>query len=178
VALTINRLCGSALQAVVSSSQNILLGDSDYGIGGGVEVMSRGGYLSQAMRNGAQFPPPIVDETNRIISGNHRVTSYCQEYGSEHEIDVIVESFPDEAAVIRKFAEENGLTAMDWHVRNEEVVCMFFRPVNAVNPRLISSCGAGVKGSGPDYDVTEDEILVRMKSAKSMIDANLCVTYL
>ncbi len=55
VALTINRLCGSALQAVVSSSQNILLGDSDYGIGGGVEVMSRGGYLSQAMRNGARM---------------------------------------------------------------------------------------------------------------------------
>jgi acetyl-CoA C-acetyltransferase len=55
VALTINRLCGSALQAVVSSSQNILLGDSDYGIGGGVEVMSRGGYLSPAMRSGARM---------------------------------------------------------------------------------------------------------------------------
>lgn len=55
VALTINRLCGSALQAVVSSAQNIMLGDSDYGIGGGVEVMSRGGYLSPAMRNGARM---------------------------------------------------------------------------------------------------------------------------
>ena len=55
VALTINRLCGSALQAVVSSSQNILLGDSDYGIGGGVEVMSKGGYLSPAMRSGARM---------------------------------------------------------------------------------------------------------------------------
>ena len=55
VALTINRLCGSALQAVVSASQNILLGDSDFGIGGGVEVMSRGGYLSPAMRNGARM---------------------------------------------------------------------------------------------------------------------------
>ena len=55
VALTINRLCGSALQAGVSASQNILLGDSDFGIGGGVEVMSRGGYLSPAMRNGARM---------------------------------------------------------------------------------------------------------------------------
>ncbi len=55
VALTINRLCGSALQAVVSSAQNILLGDSDFGIGGGVEVMSRGGYLSTALRNGARM---------------------------------------------------------------------------------------------------------------------------
>ena len=55
VALTINRLCGSALQAVVSTSQNILLGDSEFGIGGGVEVMSRGGYLSPAMRSGARM---------------------------------------------------------------------------------------------------------------------------
>ncbi|NBT75845.1 MAG: acetyl-CoA C-acyltransferase [Betaproteobacteria bacterium] len=55
VALTINRLCGSALQAVVSTSQNILLGDSDFGIGGGVEVMSKGGYLSTAMRSGARM---------------------------------------------------------------------------------------------------------------------------
>ena len=55
VALTINRLCGSALQAVVSTTQNILLGDSDFGIGGGVEVMSRGGYLSPAMRTGARM---------------------------------------------------------------------------------------------------------------------------
>ena len=55
VALTINRLCGSALQAVVSTSQNILLGDSDFGVGGGVEVMSRGGYLSPAMRSGARM---------------------------------------------------------------------------------------------------------------------------
>lgn len=55
VALTINRLCGSALQAVVSTSQNILLGDSDFGVGGGVEVMSRGGYLSPAMRTGARM---------------------------------------------------------------------------------------------------------------------------
>lgn len=55
VALTINRLCGSALQAVVSTSQNILLGDSDFGVGGGVEIMSRGGYLSPAMRSGARM---------------------------------------------------------------------------------------------------------------------------
>jgi acetyl-CoA C-acetyltransferase len=55
VALTINRLCGSALQAVVSSAQNIMLGDSEFGIGGGVEVMSKGGYLSPALRNGARM---------------------------------------------------------------------------------------------------------------------------
>ena len=55
VAMALNRLCSSGLQAIVTTAQNILLGDADYGIGGGVEVMSRAGYLSTAMRNGARM---------------------------------------------------------------------------------------------------------------------------
>jgi acetyl-CoA C-acetyltransferase len=55
VAMALNRLCSSGLQAIVTTAQNILLGDCDYGIGGGVEVMSRGGYLSPAMRTGARM---------------------------------------------------------------------------------------------------------------------------
>jgi acetyl-CoA C-acetyltransferase len=46
VAMSVNRLCSSGLQGIVTTAQNILLNDCDYGIGGGVEVMSRGGYLS------------------------------------------------------------------------------------------------------------------------------------
>lgn len=55
VAMSVNRLCSSGLQAIVTTAQNILLGDCDYGIGGGVEVMSRAGYLSTAMRTGARM---------------------------------------------------------------------------------------------------------------------------
>jgi acetyl-CoA C-acetyltransferase len=55
VAMSVNRLCSSGLQGIVTTAQNILLGDCDYGIGGGVEVMSRGGYLSTAMRTGARM---------------------------------------------------------------------------------------------------------------------------
>ncbi len=55
VAMQVNRLCGSGLQAIVTSAQNILLGDADVAIGGGVEVMSRGAYLSPAMRQGARM---------------------------------------------------------------------------------------------------------------------------
>ena len=55
VAMAVNRLCSSGLQGIVTTAQNILLGDCDYGIGGGVEVMSRAGYLSTAMRNGARM---------------------------------------------------------------------------------------------------------------------------
>ncbi len=55
VAMAVNRLCSSGLQGIVTTAQNILLDDCDYGIGGGVEVMSRGAYLSTAMRSGARM---------------------------------------------------------------------------------------------------------------------------
>jgi acetyl-CoA C-acetyltransferase len=55
VAMAINRLCSSGLQAIVSTAQAIMLNDCDYGIGGGVEVMSRGMYGSPAMRSGARM---------------------------------------------------------------------------------------------------------------------------
>ncbi len=55
VAFAVNRLCGSAMQAIVSSAQAIMLGDADYAIGGGVEVMSRGAYLLPALRSGARM---------------------------------------------------------------------------------------------------------------------------
>ncbi len=55
VAMAVNRLCSSGLQGIVTTAQNILLADCDYGVGGGVEVMSRGAYLSTAMRSGARM---------------------------------------------------------------------------------------------------------------------------
>lgn len=55
VAMQVNRLCSSGLQGIVSTAQAIMLGDCDFGIGGGVEVMSRGIYFSTAMRSGARM---------------------------------------------------------------------------------------------------------------------------
>jgi len=54
-ALTVNRLCGSGLQAIVSASQMIMLGDADYAIGGGAESMSRAGYVVPSARWGARM---------------------------------------------------------------------------------------------------------------------------
>ncbi|MDD5248629.1 MAG: acetyl-CoA C-acyltransferase family protein [Rhodocyclaceae bacterium] len=55
VTFAVNRLCGSSQQAIVSSAQAILLGDADFALAGGVEVMSRGGYLLPALRSGARM---------------------------------------------------------------------------------------------------------------------------
>ena len=54
-AFNVNRLCGSGLQAIVSASQSILLGDTEMAIGGGAECMSRGGYLSETQRWGSRM---------------------------------------------------------------------------------------------------------------------------
>ena len=54
-AFNVNRLCGSGLQAIISASQSILLGDADIAIGGGAENMSRGPYASLNARWGARM---------------------------------------------------------------------------------------------------------------------------
>jgi acetyl-CoA C-acetyltransferase len=53
--LTLNRLCGSGLQAIVSAAQYILLGDTDTAVAGGAEVMSRGQYWLPGMRWGQRM---------------------------------------------------------------------------------------------------------------------------
>ncbi len=60
-ALTLNRLCGSGLQAIVSAAQNIVLGDADCAVAGGAENMSRSPYLAPAMRWGAR-----MNDTNMV----------------------------------------------------------------------------------------------------------------
>lgn len=54
-AYNVNRLCGSGLQAIVSASQAVLLGDADIAIGGGAENMSRAPYASLNTRWGARM---------------------------------------------------------------------------------------------------------------------------
>jgi acetyl-CoA C-acetyltransferase len=54
-ALTVNRLCGSGLQAIISAAQTIMLGDADIAVAGGAESMSRGGFLLPNERWGARL---------------------------------------------------------------------------------------------------------------------------
>jgi acetyl-CoA C-acetyltransferase len=51
-AMTLNRLCGSGAQAIVSAAQSIMLGDTDVTLAGGAEVMSRAPHYIQSARFG------------------------------------------------------------------------------------------------------------------------------
>ena len=59
-AFTLNRLCGSGLQAVVSAAQAIRLGDCDVAVAGGAESMSRGQYWLPGMRWGQRMQDGVV----------------------------------------------------------------------------------------------------------------------
>lgn len=54
-AMNVNRLCGSGAQAVVSAAQSLMLGDADFAIAGGTEVMSRSPYILPAARWGQKM---------------------------------------------------------------------------------------------------------------------------
>jgi acetyl-CoA C-acetyltransferase len=62
-AVTVNRLCGSGFQAVVSAAQQILLGDVDVAVAGGAESMSRAAYMVPAQRWGQKMGDAAVVDT-------------------------------------------------------------------------------------------------------------------
>jgi acetyl-CoA C-acetyltransferase len=77
-AMTVNRLCGSGLQAIISAVQCIQLGDADVAVAGGSENMSRAPFLSGAMRWGVKMGNTVLvdmlegalrDPFHRILMG-------------------------------------------------------------------------------------------------------------
>jgi acetyl-CoA C-acetyltransferase len=105
VAMSVNRLCASGLQGIVTTAQNILLGDCDYGVGGGVEVMSRGGYLSPSMRTGARMGD------TRLI--DMMVATLTDPFGVGH-MGITAENLATKWAITR---EEQDAFAVESHRR-------------------------------------------------------------
>ena len=70
-ALTLNRLCGSGLQAVVSATQSIKLGESEIGLAGGAENMSQAPYVSRKARFGIRMgDDKLVDTLSEALTDN------------------------------------------------------------------------------------------------------------
>jgi len=59
-ALTVNRLCGSGAQAVVSAAQHLMLGDADFAVAGGAEAMSRSPHAFQQARTGQKMGDAVM----------------------------------------------------------------------------------------------------------------------
>jgi acetyl-CoA C-acetyltransferase len=89
-ALTLNRLCGSGLQAVVSITQSLMLGDADFGLAGGAESMSRAphaltaGRFGQKMGDTAAVDMMVGALTCPFGTGHMGVTA--ENVAAEHQI--------------------------------------------------------------------------------------------
>ena len=68
-ALTLNRLCGSGVQAIVSAAQMIMLGECDIAAAGGAEVMSRSPHVASSVRFGQKMGPvSLTDAMVEVLS--------------------------------------------------------------------------------------------------------------
>lgn len=92
-AMTVNRLCGSGLQAVISAAQAVRLGEAEVALAGGSESMSRAPYLNPAMRWGAKMGDvasvdmlegALRDPFHRILMGQ-TAENVAQRYGVDRD---------------------------------------------------------------------------------------------
>lgn len=112
-AFNVNRLCGSAVQAVISAAQLIQLGQSSIVLAGGAESMSNGAYLLPAVRKGLRLGHGVVtDLTLGILSdpfgsGHMGITAetIAAQYGfSRSELD----AFACESQRRAAYAQQHG----------------------------------------------------------------------
>jgi acetyl-CoA C-acetyltransferase len=68
-ALTLNRLCGSGVQAIISAAQMLALGEIDVAVAGGTEIMSRSPHVVSAARFGQKMGPiMMIDAMIEVLS--------------------------------------------------------------------------------------------------------------
>lgn len=92
-ALTLNRLCGSGLQAAISGAEQILLGHTDFALVGGAENMSRAGHLMSAARWGTKM--------GDIYATDMMLGALTDPFGNGH-MGVTAENVATHACVDRK----------------------------------------------------------------------------
>ena len=104
-AVTVNRLCGTGLQAIVDAAQLILLGDADCTVAGGSESMSRGAYLAENHRWGQRMGnSELVDS----------VTGTLADPFDDHHMGITAENVAEKWGVPR---EEQDALAVESHRR-------------------------------------------------------------
>jgi acetyl-CoA C-acetyltransferase len=104
-ALTLNRLCGSGLQAIVSAAQQIETGHNDIAVAGGAENMSRAAYWAPNMRWGAR-----MSDTQMVDA---MVGALTDPFDKVH-MGITAENVADRWEITR---EEQDMLAVESHAR-------------------------------------------------------------
>ena len=109
-ALTVNRLCGSGLQSIVTAMQMILLGDCDVAVAGGAESMSRVPYWLPSARFGARMGDGAMEDA---MTG----TLTCP-FDNTH-MGITAENIAEKWGISR---EEQDTLAVESHKRAERAI--------------------------------------------------------
>ena len=102
IAMAVNRLCSSGLQAIVTTAQQIMLGEVQYGIGGGVESMSRAAYMLPNLRWGARM--------GDVSAFDGMVSVVTDPFGVGH-MGVTAENVAEKYGITRQMQDELALTS-------------------------------------------------------------------
>ncbi len=155
-ALTLNRLCGSGLQAIVSAAQCIWMGDAKIAIGGGAESMSRAPYWLSGMRWGQRM--------NDAAALDIMVNALTDPFERVH-MGVSVEGIAKKYGVTR---EDQDKLAVESHKRASTAVqsCFFESQIVPIEIKDKKQTILFKKDEGPRADTTL-EALSKLKPAFS-----------
>src|SRR3712207_6593062 len=113
--LTLNRMCGSGLQAIISAAQEVALGDADVVMAGGIENMDRAPFLLDKARYGYRMGMPKADIYD------HLVYDGLWDVFNDYHMGVTAENVAEQYGITR---EESDAYAVRSHQRaaksNEE----------------------------------------------------------
>ncbi|MEX5502418.1 acetyl-CoA C-acyltransferase family protein [Pseudomonas putida] len=101
-AFNVNRLCGSGLQAIVSATQCLLLGDADVAVAAGAESMSRGPYLLPQARWGARMGD---------LQGIDYTVGVLQDPFEHFHMGITAENVAGKHGITREMQDELALTS-------------------------------------------------------------------
>ncbi|HFL2185066.1 TPA: acetyl-CoA C-acyltransferase family protein [Pseudomonas putida] len=101
-AFNVNRLCGSGLQAIVSATQCLLLGDADVAAAAGAESMSRGPYLLPQARWGARMGD---------LQGIDYTVGVLQDPFEHFHMGITAENVAAKHGITREMQDEQALTS-------------------------------------------------------------------
>jgi acetyl-CoA acetyltransferase family protein len=119
-ALTVNRLCGSGIQSVISSAQLLLLGEASFVLAGGMENMSQAPFVIRGARTGIRMGQGQLEDTLMAALRD----SYCGCYMAETSDNLArrhgITREAQDAFALRSITE--GRRAIDSCLLSEEIV--------------------------------------------------------
>ena len=119
-ALTVNRLCGSGIQSVISSAQLLMLGESSFVLAGGMENMSQAPFVIRGARSGIRMGQGALEDTLMAALRD----SYCGCFMAETSDNLArrhgISREAQDAFALRSITE--GRRAIDSCLLSEEIV--------------------------------------------------------